>query len=183
MTLVETVIASFIFTIIGMGVVSLLIITAREQRVGFVEQRVFEEADRLQDRITRILQGASRDAGVFFDHEEGAYFRRIVFREGIGKANQSLYFDKQSHILEYDPDMSISGNEKKLGMPGESIALPDMVKFRSAMKTGGIPDSAIILVVVEVSDHGYGKSAFRDISEKTNWIMSSRTFAVNLRRY
>lgn len=181
-TLVEVIISAFLITIIGAAAISLMIMITREQRVGFVEQRVSENADRLQDRITERLREASREAGVFYAEPTGPYYHRIVFREGVGAANQEFRFDPDTATLTYDPDVNEDNDKEIIGFGNDSIARIDDVKFRSGMKTGGIPDSAIILVVVEVSDHGYAKKSFRDTTGKANWVMSTRSFAVNLRK-
>jgi len=182
MTFVEIIIAAFLTTLVALSVMSLLIITAREEKVGYVRQRVFENADRLQDRVTVLLQDASRNAGVYYADPVGSFYRRIVFRSAIGAPNHELRFIPNTKTLIYDPNMAMTGDEIALGFPNDSIAQIVDVRFRSALQTGGITDSSLILVIIEVSDKGYAMKSYRDATDSVNWITSTRSFAVNLRR-
>ncbi len=184
LTIIELLIVSALTGIVAVALMYLFVFIAREQRVGFVQQQVFEEADRLQDKITELLQGASRNAGIHLADLDGAFYHRIVFRTSVGSPNQELHFDTTAHTLTYDPDMSNSGDEVTLGISGGSstIVRLDNVRFRSVLKTGGIPDGSVILVIIDVSDHGYARQTYRDPSAQANWIMNTRSFAVNLRQ-
>jgi hypothetical protein len=181
-TLLEATISMAIFTMVGMAEVSLIIITAQTQNRGFVTMRIYKHADHIQDKIYDILQNASREAGVFFDTPNGSYYRKIIFKQGPDSPNESLSFNADNNTLTYDPDMNIPGNELIISYMSDKIAQLDEVGFRAAMKAGGLPDSAIILVNFKVSDHGKGKITYRDPSDEANWITSRRTFAVGLRR-
>jgi len=183
-TLVEVLFAAAIGVMVSAGLVSSLWITAREQRMGMTEQRVFQRADLLEDRISAMLRGASRSAGVFLTDPSGAFFHTIVFRIGSGPgfANQSLSFNPTTDRLTYDPDMSVSGDEQILAENTAPGLFIEDVLFQTGLQTGDIPDSAAILVRITVSDRGFGRGTYRYASDPVNWIQSTRTFAVNLRR-
>ncbi len=189
-TLVEVMIASILTTMVVLGVMYLMRVTAREQRVGFSQHQVIEYADRVQDRLTSLMQGASREAGIFFSESEGAWYRKMVFREAIGQANQELYFDSDEQVLVYLPDRNNPDDKEYLGFGHANMSASDPVaklldvRFRAGMKTGGIPDSGVILVEFEVADMGRGRlNAAEDGEDNmSSWIISTRTFAINLRR-
>jgi hypothetical protein len=181
MTLVELLIASSLSIMVVGALMSLMLVTARQQRLGLVEQRAFAQADQMQDRIAFLLRGASRDAGIFLGDPSGAFFRRIVFREKSGAVNQEIRFAAGQLI--HDPNLAASGDEVVLG-GGDTAALTTLldVRFQTGMKAGGIPDSALILVTVEVSDEGRARRSYRDGTDPANQIDVTRSFAVNLRR-
>jgi len=181
-TFMELTIGLALMAIVSGGIMGLLFLFGREHRVSFVEQRVFEHADRLQDRITVLLHTASRSTGVFYADPVGSFYHRIVFRKSVGAPNEELSFDPSEHTLTYDPDISVDGDEELLGLPSESYSQLRDIRFRSAMKTGGIPDSGIIIILLEVTDRGYARRHYRDSTKTFNHVISSRTFAVNLRR-
>ena len=179
-TLVEVLIAATIGVLVMGAVMGLMITTLRDQRLGLVQQRVSEQADRVQDQVTELLKYGSRDAGVFLADADGAYYRKVVFRQETGAANQQLEYDPDDMTLTYDPDLSKSGGEKVFDTSSSMTTL-DRVRFVTGMKVGGIPDSGVILVEIEVSDHGFARKPYRDPSNEANWVVSSRSFAVNLR--
>jgi len=185
-TLTEVLIASAIGAIVSAALMILLSIMAREYRLGIVRQRVFENADRVQDHITDLLQSASRGAGILLSDPippSYAFYHRIIFRTGVGAPNQQLQYNPVTKKLTYDPDISVNGDEITIGFKNDPIAKINDVQFRAAMQTGGLPDSAIILVNVTVSDNGYAMTPYRsNLSDPVNWITNTRSFAVNLRR-
>ena len=181
-TLLESIISIAIFTMVGIAEVSLIVMTARIHNEGFVEMLVFKHADYIQDRVTGLLQGGSRESGVFFADPDGAFYRRILFRQSMDSSPQELRFDPNTHKLTYDPDVSIPNNEVTIQYQGAQLAQLDDVCFRAAMKIGGIPDNSVLLVQIRVSDHGKGRSSYRDPHNEYNWITSRRHFAVCLRR-
>ena len=180
-TFVELLFAITIGSMIALGLMSLVSIVAREQRVGFVSQRVFNRADTYQDKITRILQQGSRQAGVFLRDPSGAMFRQIVFREGEGFPNQSLTYLPSTGRLIHDPDTAVANNEIIIGGNNDGLVMLESVGFRDTIKKGGIPDSGTILVSLAFHDNGRARSSYRNPADRVNWITSSRTFAVNLR--
>ena len=185
-TITELLIASAISAIVAVALMSLLSIMAREYRLGIVRQRVFENADRVQDHITDLLQSASRGAGVLLSDPippSNVFYHRIIFRTGVMAANQELRYNPTKRVLTYDPNISVNGDETNIGFKSDLLAKINDVQFRAAMQTGGLPDSAIILVNVTVSDNGYAMTPYRkNPSDPVNWITNTRSFAVNLRR-
>lgn len=190
-TFAETVVAIGISGIVFATIMVLFSALIREQRIGYMRQRVFEKADRIQDEITDLLQSASRGAGVFFTDANGSFYRTMIFRTATGSANQQLKYDPAKRTLTYDPNISTSGGERLIGVLGtpKDPANPDDptcsildVSFRAGMQTGGIPDSSLILINVTVSDQGYATRHYKDASQLKNHIISTRSFAVNTRR-
>lgn len=190
-TFAEAVIAIGIGGIVFATIMVLFSALIREQRIGYMRQRVFEKADRIQDEITELLQGASRGAGVFFADASGSFYRTMIIRTATGGANQQLKYDPVKRSLTFDPNINTTGGERLIGVLGtpKDPANPDDptcsimdVSFRAAMQTGGIPDSSLILVNVTVSDQGYATRHYKDSSQLKNHIISTRSFAVNLRR-
>ena len=170
--------------VIGLGVMAammqLVLMVARDQRLGLVEQSVFTRADQVQDSITQLVTYSSANAGVFLATPDGAFFHRLVFRTAVGAANRELVFDPDDQTLTYDPNIAIS-NDHRVVARSEGLARLVSVRFRAATKIGGIPDSSVILVELEVSDEGLGRRSWRGDADEADWVTSTRSFSINLR--
>ncbi len=199
-TLLEMLIAISVSSLVVPVVLFLMLQTARDQRQAFVEQRVFQHADRLQDRLQEIFRGshqsnnqifypgASRQAGILMTAADGMFFNIVRFYADdptlATVPQQQVAYDGTTRELVYDPNLAVGGNEQIINLAEgpEAITSLDWVRFRVAQKDGGIPDSSLILVDFQVSDHGYAKRVTHDPNDPVNWIISHRTFAINLRR-
>jgi prepilin-type N-terminal cleavage/methylation domain-containing protein len=194
MTLVEVIIASAIAVFVTAGVVFLLFTFARQQRLAFIEAQVARRADRIQDRIMDILRRASRNQVVPFSVSDAVpgqpsgkevFFYRIIFRSGENSPNQELRFDPTTRAIIYDPDRSIANNEVRLdgALAGTSLSRVEYVWFAQGILPTGAPDNSLILVQLEVNDQGLARRSWRDPTKRANWVIATRTFAVNLRQY
>ena len=194
MTLVEVIIASAIIVFVTAGVVFLLFTFARQQRLAFIEAQVARRADRIQDRIMDILRRASRNQVVPFSVSDAVpgqpsgkevFFYRIIFRSGENSPNQELRFDPTTRAIIYDPDRSIANNEVRLdgALSGTSLSRVEYVWFAQGILPTGAPDNSLILVQLEVNDQGLARRSWRDPTKRANWVIATRTFAVNLRQY
>jgi prepilin-type N-terminal cleavage/methylation domain-containing protein len=194
MTLVEVIIASAIAVFVTAGVVFLLFTFARQQRLAFIEAQVARRADRIQDRIMDILRSASRNQVVPFSVNDAVpgqpsgkevFFYRIIFRSGENSPNQELRFDPTTHAIIYDPDRSVANNEVRLdgALSGTSLSRVEYVWFAQGILPTGAPDNSLILVQLEVNDQGLARRSWRDPTKRANWVIATRTFAVNLRQY
>lgn len=197
MTFLEILVASTILALLAGSITSLLIGVSRQQRLSYIEGRVYQRADALQDNIMSILRAASRNDVVPFspaDAVEGQaadsqyMYRRIIFRKGFNQPNEELRFDPATHQLTYDPDLSKTGDEVRLDAPNDKSKVSRLEDcwFAAGMAPGGIPDSSLILVQLQVSDVGLARNSYRKTADtavgRANWVVSARSFAVNLRR-
>ncbi len=195
-TLVEMIIASTIVLLMSAVIFSLIGLVAREQRIGLIEQRLNEHADRIQDFIELTMQAQSKEAGVSYPNLVNGFSTKIAFREGIGFPNQQLSYDANAKNLIYDSDVSLANNERIVGFEEQADGLThlDAVRFWPGMQVGGIPDGSFVNVWVEVSDHGliektkqtgriYKKeSDIRNPNNPIYWVKVVRTFTVGLRQ-
>ena len=195
-TILELAISAIMASSLVAIVLWLLISTAREQRVTFIEAMVLQRAALIQDRITDILREASRNNVVPFSAADVVagqgttpiFYTRLIFREGLNQPNQELRWDAANRRLVYDPDRNVANNEQNLDIPQSNTVETrlEYVWFAVGRLPGGAPDSSIVLVQFEVSDAGRAKSSFRNAADtaagRTNWVRSTRNFAVNLRR-
>lgn len=194
LTLIEIVVASSIAIFVTAGVVYLLWAVARQQRVAFIEAQVARRADRLQDQIMSVLRAASRNQVVPFSVNDAVpgqptgkevFFYRIIFRSGESAPNQQLQFDPTRKTLTYDPDISVSGNERRFdaAFANSSLTRLEYVWFAQGVLPTGAPDNSLILVQLEVNDQGLARRSWRNPANRANWVIATRTFAVNLRQY
>jgi len=187
-TLVEVLFASSISLMICLALAYLMLAVAREQRVGRTEHLVNQYADHVQDRISYRLRNASRRHGTHLSDptdSTNTFYYTLDFEKAMlsdpPEPMERFRYDPDTKALTYDPDTSVSGNEKTIAPKGVATTL-DNVRFHWATTPEGIPDSSTIIVLVDISDHGYARRPFRDGADPTNWISVSRTFTINLRR-
>ncbi|MCX7625431.1 MAG: prepilin-type N-terminal cleavage/methylation domain-containing protein [Candidatus Sumerlaeaceae bacterium] len=194
LTLVEVVIASAIAVFVSAGIVFLLFTVARQQRVAFIEAQVARRADRIQDKIMEILRRASRNQVVPFSVSDAVpgqpsgkevFFYRIIFRSGDNQPNQQLRFDPSNRSITYDPDLSVANDEVRLdqAFANSPLTRVEYVWFAQGVLPTGSPDNSLILVQLEVNDQGLARRSWRNPANRANWIIATRTFAVNLRQY
>jgi type II secretory pathway pseudopilin PulG len=193
MTLVEIIIAATISAGVGAIVVWLLIAVAREQRLGFVEAQVAARADRIQDKIIETLRAGSRGNVVPFSLGDAVpgqtsgrevYYYRLIFRSADNAPNQEMRYDPIAHQLTYDPNRAVANDDYKFDstLANSTLTRLEYVWFARGIRASGIPDSSLILVQFEVTDRGLARRSYRDSSSRTNWIIATRSFAVNLRQ-
>ena len=187
-TMLELLFVSVIGVLVTGMIVWLLVVSAREQRLAFVECQVYNRADLLQDKIMAILRQASRENVVPFAAADAVspssdlFYYRIIFRDMINGPNKELRFDPKEGTIVYDPDRAVSGNEETIDKPSPLTHL-ERVWFGMGLKAGGLADASLIMVQLEVSDRGVARGSYRgDEEDHSHWITSVRTFAVHLRQ-
>ena len=194
-TLIELFFALAILSFVAAMIAQLLIVTGREQRAGYVEQQVFNYADRLQDRITMWLQDAATGEVMMTD-PNGAWFETVVFRREFTAPLQRIHYDPGTFQLEYDPDLSIAGNEEIIGPP-QVVDNPNWqiqlqnVLFFNATPTLPPDDSVntVVLVQFQVTDNGWGREIWWSGQDSQGRqakqgvpFTTQRSFAVGTRR-
>ncbi len=194
LTIVEVLIASTIAVFISVAIVYLLWSVARQQRVAFIEAQVARRADRIQDKIIDILRRASRNQVVPFSVSDAVpgqpsgkevFFYRIIFRSGDNMPNQELRFNPTNRSIVYDPNINVANNEQRLdqAFANSNLTRLEYVWFAQGVLPTGAPDNSLILVQLEVNDQGLARRSWRNPSKRSNWVIATRTFAVNLRQY
>jgi type II secretory pathway pseudopilin PulG len=181
-TFIEVIISIAITVMVGTSIMFLILIAFKTQKKGYIQLRTVDYAESVKEKITEYLRDGSREASVRCYPFDAVYANHIVFNSEVGAANRALTFNTETKILTYDPDISIEGNEKIIGLGGDNLVTLDSVTFRRAMQTGSQPNSSIILVQLKVSDHGKGTIVRREGPEEIDWQITTRDFAVNLRR-
>ncbi len=194
LTLVEVLVASSIAVFVSAAVVYLLFTVARQQRVAFIEAQVARRADRLQDEIMDILRRASRNQVVPFSVNDAVpgqpsgkevFFYRIIFRSGENRPNQQLQFNPTTRRLVYDPNLATASDEQLLdrAFANSNLTRLEYVWFAQGILPTGAPDNSLIFVQFEVNDQGLARRSWRDPTKRSNWVIATRSFAVNLRQY
>lgn len=180
-TLAEVMIASALSTMVLGMVFSLFYLTAKEQREGYIEQRLRAHADRVEEYVTNTIREKSVTSGLFFSNPIGPYFRIVTFRKGIYDKIEMFSYNPGTKNLYHDPNNAASNDEIIVGFPenAQSSTHLDEVKFWKLLdNSSGNQASTAIGVYVEVSDHGKTNNAPTD---KTLWKKEVRTFIVALR--
>lgn len=185
-TMLEVLIASLIGSVLIAVLMTLTVDEAREQRIGMIQQLAFEEADHIEDRCINLIKAGSRQSGVVMGNPVGSSYRQLIFRVpdgGGGFVASSLTYDPDRKRLTYLPNTQTGAGAEELVKAGDqTFAKLDDVRFSTGLQNGNIPDSGIILVSFQVSDHGYARQTHARADNPASWITSTRSFAVNLRR-
>lgn len=199
MTMVEMLVALLVGAILPALLFSLMLMLGRMQRVSYYESRVFQQADMLEDKITRILQNAHTNSILLNPVDaDGAYFKSINFSRGIGVnpttnqmwPDEKLSYNSTTKVLTYDPDINATNNEQTLGIDtakNSSWLTLDRVWFYNARPTSADTSvKSVIMVTIQVTDNGKGRQTYRNVatggSTNTNRITCNRTFAVVTRK-
>lgn len=200
MTIVEMMVAVLLGSILPALLFSLMLMLGRMQRVSYYETRVFQQADILEDEITRILQNA-HTSSIWLNpaDADGAYFKSINFSKGIGVnpinnqmwPNERLTYNATTKVLTYDPDVTATSNERVLGMapksaPSSWLTLDRVWFYNAKPNSTDTSVKSVILVTIQVTDNGKGRQTFRNVatggSANANRITCNRTFAVVTRK-
>jgi type II secretory pathway pseudopilin PulG len=192
-TLIEFIIAAGIAVLIGATVMWLLVAAARLQREIYVETKVNERADRIQEEVMRILRRASRQNVVQFSSSDAVpgqganpvFYYRLIFRQNDNAPNEELRYFPDTRRLRYDPNRAVANNEVAVegNLATSNLTRIEYFWLASGIQPTGAPDSSVILVQFEVSDAGRTKRSFRNTADRRNMILATRSFAVNLRRH
>jgi type II secretory pathway pseudopilin PulG len=190
-TLIEFVIAGGITVLVGAVVMWLLVAAARLQREVYVETKVNERADRIEEEVIRILRRASRQNVVQFSASDAVpnqgsnpvFYYRIIFREGDNAPNEELRYFPATRQLRYDPNRAVANNEVPVegNLANSNLTRLEYFWLATGIQATGAPDSSVVLVQFEVSDAGRTKRSYRNTAHRRNQILATRSFAVNLR--
>ncbi len=194
MTIVEVIIASTIVTITLGFIYQAVILIAREYRVGLIQAEINARADMIQDNIFSKLRHVSSSNIVQFSPSDivpgqtannvtTTWYHRIIFRLSDEEPFQELRYDPTTKKLIYNPDRNTSNNEVDLTQGNIEMEFGelDYVWFGNALQPGNLPDSALILVELSVSDHGKARQSYRNVSNESTWIKSNKSFCVYIR--
>lgn len=190
MTFVEVIIAATIGVVVSGATAFLVLEMAKEQKKGLVDTELNAETSKVQDRVERVLRSMSKTDSVAFGDattlaDGSTAYRRVVLSSGIGNPREELFYDTGAHTLTHDPDRDVSGNEIVLAKSANLAILRDAY-FMPSMKTGGIPDNAVLNVYLEFDDDGKsGRKVWSASDHQYNPKVTRvvRSFTVSFRNY
>ncbi len=186
MTLVEVLFAGTIATGVIGGILVLMLEVAREQQHGLVDATLQQQINRVQDELKGKLQIMSSSESVIFGDgviESGfQVYRKVIVARGPAPdyPREEIRFQSDNHCIIYDPNRSQTGNEEVL-YNSKPASVLRKVWFYPSMKSGGVPDSSILNVWLEMDDNGQSGRTNPDGSRRTNTVV--RTYSVKMRNW
>lgn len=182
-TLVEVLIASTISVGVLGTLMSVFGLAAQEQRRQFVDSILQQEAANLQDQLTRLVRSMRQSESVAFGNpviESGAtVYHTVVMARGPAPTypRESLTYTT-NYALIYDPNRNTTGGEQTL-FTNKTGAVLRKLYFFPSLKPGGIPDSTVLNIWLEMDDDGLARRRGPG-GGMTNWTVS-RSFTVTMR--
>jgi hypothetical protein len=176
MSLVEVLISTSIGLLALGGLITLISVAAKEQRREMVNSNLQQEANLLEDKITRLIRAMSAtQAAILLDPlNSGVPFYRsiIVARAPAPTPREKLAFDAATFTCMHTPDLKVAGITASYFKPSSVAVLRNLYFFISE-KTDGAPDASAITVYFQMDDNGMGTSG------KTNSV--TRSFTATMR--
>ncbi len=178
MTLVEVMIAASIGGVVLMGLMMLVMLMASEQRKYLVNAVLQQNANLLEDRITRLIRSMSaREAVALGDPiaSGSPFFRKVVVARGSSPIpREQLAYEAGTFRCTHLPNMAVPGTQDIYFSPSPMAVLRNMYFFISE-KNDGAPDSSAITVVFQLDDDAMGSKN----RSKTNSL--TRVFTASMR--
>ncbi len=165
------------------ALLTLVLQMAKEQKYGLADGSVQYEAGLVEDRITQILRSMNQnESAVFADPVSGnpASFRRIIMARGQSPAfpREEIFFNSEKSLLIHDPNRNVTGDEVVLCKTNAFTSLRELY-FYPSLKTGNLPDSTTVNVVMKFDDNGYSMRKETDGAIKKMSV--NRYFTVKFR--
>jgi type II secretory pathway pseudopilin PulG len=184
-TLVELMVA----TAVGIGlagtVVLLLLQSATEQRNGFADTTVEEQAYKLQANITSCLRSMSANQGVTPDYSSSitdpngnllGYKSIFVFYPTNGAyLTASIFYNSSSGQVTYTPDIT-APSIQTVWMSNSPTAVLTQLCFTTSFNLDGSQNSSLVNVLFKMNDNGFSQQ-----SSVNNPASINRNFSIQMR--
>jgi len=182
-TVVEVTMAGSIALLVLGALLSLVLQLAKEQKQGLADGSLQHQTGLVQDQLAQLFRSMNAtESTVFADPVAGspACFRRIIVARGQAPAfaREEIYYDPAQSKLVHDPNRAVAGDEIVLCQLNNFAALRDLY-FYPSLKTGNLPDSTAINVVMKFDDNGY--STRKDAVGQIKKMTVNRSFTVKFR--
>jgi Tfp pilus assembly protein PilE len=176
MTLVEVMMASAIAVPVMATILTTVYLAVEEQRTGLVSATLQQNADLLEDRITRLLREMSASEAVALGDPIAAnspFYHQLITARGTSPLpREQLTYNPATFTCTHTPDRSSPTVQETYAAPSSIAVLRNMYLFIS-QKMDGTADASAVTVVFQMDDNG------TNVRRKTNTV--SRAFTVTMR--
>lgn len=176
MTLVEVLIASSVGIMVLGALLMLVTVVAKEQRRQMVDSNLQQEANLLEDKITRLVRSMSASQAVIVGEPITAgapFYRKIIISQGITPVpREQIAYDSVNRTCIHLANTSAPTVQDVLNKPTYVAVLRNMYFFISE-KNDGAPDASAVSVFFQMDDNGSGAR------KKTNSV--TRSFTATMR--
>lgn len=185
-TILEFVFASGIGALCSVALLSLVIQFGQQERRTGGDSTLETEAAILEDKIATVVRAMSVTESVTFGMPHPTVtnaFRQVIIARGPTPdyPREEIKFNSDNGKVTYDPNRSVSGDSISVFTNKSNVRLTDLY-FYPSLKTGNIPDSATLNVVMKFDDNGYAQRRDASGNEIMNTTIS-RYFTVRMRSF
>ena len=175
-TLMEVLVASSIGVVVLGALLTVVTLVAEEERRGWVAAGLQQQADLLEDRITRLIRAMSAGEAVILGDpvEAGSpFYHQMITAQGSSPIpREKLAYQPASFTCTHTPDLSSPTVQESYCTPSSALVLRNMYLSISE-KNDGAPDASSVAIVFQMDDNGAG------VRHVTNIV--TRSFTVTMR--
>lgn len=176
MTLVEILIASTIGVVVMGSLLMLVTVVAGEQRHQMVDANLQQEANLLEDKITRLLRSMSASQATIMGDaiSSGSPFYRklIIAQGGTPVPREQLSYNVTNMSCIHLANTTLQ-SAQEFYFKTSSVAVLRNMYFFISEKNDGAPDASAVSVFFQLDDNGSGRR------KKTNSL--TRSFTATMR--
>jgi prepilin-type N-terminal cleavage/methylation domain-containing protein len=185
-TLVELMVATAVGVGLAGTVVLLLVQSATEQRNGFADTTVEEEAYALQSRITSCLRGMSATQGVTPNYTSTLYDSNgnnlseyqsisVFYPTNGGYITASITYNAASGSVIYTPNV-LTPSTQVVWMTNDASAVLTQFYFTTSFNLDGSQNNSLVNVLFQMNDNGFSQQ-----TPNNNPASIHRNFSVQMR--
>jgi hypothetical protein len=185
-TLVELLVATSVGMVLAGTVLLLLCQTATEQRYGFADMTVEEQAYKLEANLTSCLRGMSANQGMTINNSSGLYnsngvllgYQSIfVFNPITNGAyiTGNINYNSATGEVTYTSNISVPATQT-IWMSNSSTAALTEFCFTSSYNPDGSQNNSLVNVIFQMSDNGFSQQ-----NPVNNPASLYRNFSVQMR--
>jgi len=184
-TLVELMLSTAVGVGLAGTVVLLLVQTATEQRNGFADTGVEEQAYMLQANLTSCLRSMSANQGLTPDWSSGLYNATglllgyksvfIWYPTNGGYNMASISYNSTSGQVVYTPNVLTPSIQTQWMTNSASVVLTELC-FSTSLNLDGSQNNSLVNVLMQMNDNGYSQQ-----NPSNNPASIYRNFSVQMR--
>ncbi len=184
-TLVELMVAAALGVGLAGTVVLLLLQSATEQRTGFADMTVEEQAYTLQANITTCLRSMSANQGLTPNYGSALYSPTgnllgyqsifVFYPTNGGYVTASISYNSSNGVVLYTPNIAAPSIQTQWMTNSASSVLTELC-FSSSLNLDGSQNSSLVNVLLQMSDNGFSQQ-----STTNNAASIYRNFSVQMR--
>jgi Tfp pilus assembly protein PilE len=158
-TLMEVLIASSIGVLVLAALIALMTTQVQEQRKEMVDSNLQQQANLLEDKITRLFRSMSAGQAAILGNPIAAgspfYHLIVVARGSAPIAREQVAFDSATFTCASTPNLAVPAT-REIYFGQSKLAVLRELYFFISQKNDGASDASAITVFFKMDDNGMG---------------------------